>query len=77
MVIPVVDYTLTHAETDLDRLVLMGYGLGGRLTARAAAHDHRLAALVVDDGLYDYYDTYTRMMPPLLREWVEACPRTR
>jgi pimeloyl-ACP methyl ester carboxylesterase len=72
VVTPVVDYALTRAEIAPDRLVLMGYSLGGYLTARAAAHEHRLAALVLDDGLYDYHDANVRIMPPFLREWVEA-----
>jgi pimeloyl-ACP methyl ester carboxylesterase len=59
---------LTRAEIDPDRLVLLGYGLGGYLTARAAAHEHRLAALILDDGLYNYYDAQTQAMPPFLRE---------
>ncbi|MFJ8471279.1 alpha/beta hydrolase family protein [Kitasatospora sp. NPDC094011] len=72
VVTPVVDYALTRPEIDPDRIALVGYSLGGYLTARAAAHEHRLAALVLDDGLYDYHDAHTRMMPPFLREWIEA-----
>ncbi|MFF2515906.1 alpha/beta fold hydrolase [Streptomyces sp. NPDC058086] len=72
VVTPVVDYALTSAEIDPDRLVLLGYSLGGYLTARAAAHEHRLAALILDDGLYNYYDAHTQAMPPFLREWVET-----
>ncbi|WP_035804509.1 alpha/beta hydrolase family protein [Kitasatospora mediocidica] len=72
VVTPVVDYALTRDEIDADRLVLMGYSLGGFLIARAAAFEHRLAALVLDDGLYDYHDANVRIMPPFLRDWVEA-----
>ncbi|MET7530884.1 alpha/beta hydrolase family protein [Streptomyces goshikiensis] len=72
VVTPVVDYALTRPEIAHDRIVLMGYSLGGYLTARAAAHEHRLAALVLDDGLYSYHDANTRIMPPFLREWVET-----
>ncbi|MFI9273521.1 alpha/beta hydrolase family protein [Kitasatospora sp. NPDC052896] len=72
VVTPVVDYALTRAEIAADRLVLMGYSLGGYLTARAAAYEHRLAALVLDDGLYSYGDAHARVMPAFLREWVEA-----
>ncbi|MFD9269121.1 alpha/beta hydrolase family protein [Streptomyces goshikiensis] len=72
VVTPVVDYALTRHEIAPDRIVLMGYSLGGYLTARAAAHEHRLAALVLDDGLYSYHDANTRIMPPFLREWVET-----
>lgn len=72
VVTPVVDYALTRPEIAPDALVLLGYSLGGYLTARAAAHEHRLAALVLDDGLYSYHDANTQIMPPFLREWVEA-----
>ncbi len=72
VVTPVVDYALTRPEIAPDRIVLMGYSLGGYLTARAAAHEHRLAALVLDDGLYSYHDANTQVMPPFLREWVET-----
>lgn len=72
VVTPVVDYALTRPEIAPDRIVLMGYSLGGYLTARAAAHEHRLAALVLDDGLYSYHDAHARMMPPFLCEWVET-----
>ncbi|MCM2424912.1 alpha/beta hydrolase family protein [Streptomyces sp. RKAG337] len=72
VVTPVVDYALTRPEIAPDRIVLMGYSLGGYLTARAAAHEHRLAALVLDDGLYSYHDANTQIMPPFLREWVET-----
>ncbi|MFJ5812188.1 alpha/beta fold hydrolase [Streptomyces sp. NPDC093093] len=72
VVTPVVDYALTRAEIDPDQLVLLGYSLGGYLTARAAAHEQRLAALILDDGLYDYYDAHTQVMPLFLREWVET-----
>jgi pimeloyl-ACP methyl ester carboxylesterase len=68
VITPVVDYALTRAEIAPDRLVLLGYGLGGYLTARAVAHEHRLAALILDDGLYNYYDAQTQAMPPFLRE---------
>ncbi|GAA1225544.1 alpha/beta fold hydrolase [Kitasatospora nipponensis] len=72
VVTPVVDYALTRAEIDPDRLVLFGYSLGGYLAARAAAHEHRLAALILDDGLFDYHAAHTQVMPPFLREWIEA-----
>ncbi|MFJ8039500.1 alpha/beta hydrolase family protein [Kitasatospora sp. NPDC096147] len=72
VVTPVVDYALTRAEVDPARLVLFGYSLGGYLAARAAAHEHRLAALVLDDGLYDYQEPHLTAMPPFLADWITA-----
>ncbi|MBD0746678.1 S9 family peptidase [Streptomyces sp. CBMA152] len=71
VITPVVDYALTRAEIAPDRIALLGYSLGGYLAARAAAHEHRLAALVLDDGLYDYHEAHTRFIAPFLREWIE------
>ncbi|GAA3047071.1 alpha/beta fold hydrolase [Kitasatospora albolonga] len=72
VVTPVIDHALTHPEIDPDRLVLFGYSLGGHLAARAAAFEHRLAALVLDDGLYSYHEPHLTGMPPFLAEWVTA-----
>ncbi|MFF4381167.1 alpha/beta fold hydrolase [Kitasatospora sp. NPDC001547] len=72
VVTPVVDHALTRPEIAADQLVLFGYSLGGYLAARAAAHEHRLAALVLDDGLYSFGQAQDRFLPPFLREWVEA-----
>jgi pimeloyl-ACP methyl ester carboxylesterase len=53
VVTPAVDYALTMPEVDPDRIVLMGMSLGGYLAARAAAFEHRLAACVLYDGVWD------------------------
>lgn len=55
VVTPVVDFAVALPEVDADRLVLIGMSLGGYLAARAAAFEHRIAACVLDDGLYDYH----------------------
>ncbi|MEU5698025.1 alpha/beta hydrolase family protein [Streptomyces aurantiacus] len=55
VVIPVVDYALTVPEVDAERLVLIGTSLGGYLAARAAAFEHRLAACVLHDGVFDFH----------------------
>jgi dienelactone hydrolase len=52
VVSPVVDYLLTRRDVEPRRIALMGISLGGFLAPRAAAFEHRLAALVADDGLY-------------------------
>jgi alpha-beta hydrolase superfamily lysophospholipase len=54
VVTPVVDYLLTRPEVDPARLALLGISVGGFLAPRAAAYEHRLAALIADDGLFTY-----------------------
>ncbi|RJO75258.1 alpha/beta fold hydrolase [Nocardia panacis] len=70
VITPVVDYALTIAAIDPRRIALFGYSLGGHLVARAAAFEHRIAALILNDGLYDYHAANVRQMPPFLQQWV-------
>jgi pimeloyl-ACP methyl ester carboxylesterase len=51
---------------------LFGYSLGAYLVARAAAFDKRIGALILDDGMYDFFDAITAIMPPFLVEWIKA-----
>lgn len=55
VVTPVVDFALTVPEVDAGRLALMGMSLGGYLAARAAAFEHRIAACVLYDGVWDFH----------------------
>ena len=57
VVTPAVDFALALPEVDADRLVLIGTSLGGYLAARAAAFEHRIAACVLHDGVYDFHET--------------------
>ncbi|MFN8592308.1 MAG: alpha/beta fold hydrolase [Thermomicrobiales bacterium] len=50
---PVIDYALTRPEIDPDRIALAGWSFGGFLAPRAAAFEHRLAALIADPGQWD------------------------
>jgi pimeloyl-ACP methyl ester carboxylesterase len=61
---PVVDFALTTPEIDDSKIVHFGYSLGGYLVARYAAHDHRSAAIVCNDGLITFYASY----PPIPKE---------
>lgn len=54
VVTPVIDYVLMRPEVDPDRIVLKGISLGGLLAPRAAAFEHRIAALVANDGLFSF-----------------------
>jgi pimeloyl-ACP methyl ester carboxylesterase len=53
VVTPAVDFALTLPDVDPARLVLVGTSFGGYLAARAAAFEHRLAACVLHDGVWD------------------------
>jgi pimeloyl-ACP methyl ester carboxylesterase len=68
---PVVDYALTRPEIADDRIVLFGYSMGGYLVARAAAFDSRVAALILDDGIYDFHAAMVNKMPSFLSEWID------
>ncbi|MFD9698350.1 alpha/beta hydrolase family protein [Lentzea sp. NPDC059081] len=57
VVTPAADLALTLPEVDGERLALMGMSLGGYLAARAAAFEHRLAACILYDGVYDLHET--------------------
>lgn len=64
---PVVDHALTVPEIDSDRIVHFGYSLGGYLVARYAAHDHRSAAIVCNDGMTTFYASYPPIPADTLR----------
>ncbi|MGK5550741.1 alpha/beta hydrolase family protein [Actinomadura kijaniata] len=70
VITPVLDYALARPEVHPDRIVLYGYSFGGHLVPRAAAFDHRAAALVLDGGIYSYFDATTRLLPPWLLHWI-------
>jgi pimeloyl-ACP methyl ester carboxylesterase len=50
VITPIVDYLRDRPEVDDDRIALSGSSQGGELVVRAAAFEHRLAAVVADPG---------------------------
>ena len=50
---PVIDYALTLPGVDGNKIALWGLSMGGMLAPRAAAFEHRLAAVIAVDGVYD------------------------
>src|SRR2546430_303350 len=74
VITPVVDHALTRDEVAADRIVLFGYSLGGYLVARAAAFEHRVAALILDDGIHDFHAAFAGSLPPFLGSWIEEGP---
>ena len=73
VVIPVVDYATSRKEiVDPSRIALMGISMGGYLAARAAAFEHRIAACVLYNGVYDGYEAFASGLPQSLRLAVES-----
>jgi pimeloyl-ACP methyl ester carboxylesterase len=54
VVTPVIDYIINNLDVNPDKIVLWGESLGGYLAPRAAAFEHRIAALVANSGVYDF-----------------------
>jgi len=62
VVTAVVDYAETRPQVDMGKLALMGISMGGYLTPRAAAYEHRLSALIANTGVYALADP--KQIPP-------------
>ena len=67
VITPVFDYALAQPFVDNDKLVLLGISMGGYLVARAAAFEHRAAAIVLNDGVYDFSSPYRSQTPAIGR----------
>ena len=63
VITPVLDWLLARPGLDPTRVGLLGLSMGGLLAPRAAAFEHRLAACVAMDGVYDLGLTVTQNMP--------------
>ena len=68
VVTPVVDYCMNLDYVDNNKIVLLGYSFGGFLAPKAAAYEHRLAAIACVDGLFDIYKIFSQNFPPALRK---------
>jgi len=67
VVTPVVDYALCRPEEiDPKRIALMGISMGGYLAARAVAFEHRIAACILNDGVFDGYEAFASGFPKSL-----------
>lgn len=47
----VIDYAVSRKDVDTNNISLWGISMGGCLTARAAAYEHRIKALILDPGM--------------------------
>jgi pimeloyl-ACP methyl ester carboxylesterase len=55
VITPVLDHALSRPDVDPMRIALMGLSFGGYLAPRAAAFEPRLAALVANGGVLDFF----------------------
>jgi hypothetical protein len=58
VVTPIVDYLDGRPDVDSNRIALTGWSFGGNLVLRAAAYEHRLAALVADPAMPNLWLAY-------------------
>ncbi|KAH8703401.1 dipeptidyl aminopeptidase/acylaminoacyl peptidase [Talaromyces proteolyticus] len=65
VVTPVVDYTISQPFVDNNKLIIIGISMGGYLVARASAFEHRAAAIVLNDGIYDFGSAFRNKTPAL------------
>ncbi|MBS1678118.1 MAG: prolyl oligopeptidase family serine peptidase [Actinobacteria bacterium] len=63
VITPVVDFLRSRGDVDRRRISLIGQSFGGYLVARAATHEHRLAALVCDTGVTDVFSDWQHELP--------------
>lgn len=63
VITPVVDYLCTRKEVDASNIILYGLSWGGMLAPRAAAYEHRLAALIVHPGQFDAMENLKKACP--------------
>jgi len=63
----VVDYLRARPDVDRSRIALSGSSLGGELVVRAAAYEHRLAAVVADPGFLSVWLPWSQKFPPIAK----------
>jgi hypothetical protein len=66
VITPVVDYLLTRADVDADRIALYGISQAGYWVPRALAFEHRIAAAIADPGVFDAFEPWRKALPPAL-----------
>ncbi len=68
VITPVVDFIVKRDDVNPKQIALRGISFGGELTPRAAAFEHRIAALVADPGSMSAWENY----PPIVQDVAKA-----
>jgi dienelactone hydrolase len=71
VITPLVDYALSRADIDPDRMVLLGISQAGYWVPRAVAFEPRIAAAVADPGVWDVSTAFTRHLPPPMLQMLD------
>ncbi|KAI1470145.1 Alpha/Beta hydrolase protein [Daldinia caldariorum] len=77
VVTPVVGYVLSRGDVDAEKIGLFGLSFGGYLAPRAAAFEHRIAAVIAFDGLYSFGQAMFTQFGPQLEALYRAGNATR
>lgn len=64
---PIIDYLAARPDVDSRRIALTGWSLCGESVVRAAAFEHRLAAVVADPGVLDAWLAWPAQIRGLFR----------
>jgi poly(3-hydroxybutyrate) depolymerase len=72
VVTPVVEWALKRDEIDPQRIAIQGVGQGGYWVSRAAAYEHRLAAVIADPGVVKVSSLWTSRLPKETVEMLRA-----
>jgi pimeloyl-ACP methyl ester carboxylesterase len=69
VITPAIDFALTQPGVDPDRIVLIGYSMGGWLAPRAAAFDKRIKICIANPGVLNWgeaqFDSLAMFSPEL------------
>jgi acetyl esterase/lipase len=66
VITPVVNFVSSRPDVDPHRIAVQGISQGGYWVPRAAAFEHRLAAIVADPGVLDVATSWNSHLPPPL-----------
>jgi hypothetical protein len=74
---PVLDHLAGRPDVDPARIAVMGISQGGYWVPRAAAYEHRIAAVVADPGVVDVSTTMLAQLPHFLVKLLGAGDREK
>ena len=72
VITPLVDFLSDRPEVDASRIALYGASQAGYWVPRAAAFEHRLAAVIADPGVIDVSTSWKSNIPPELVALLDA-----